>query len=63
MRLFFGLHLPAETVRSLEALVDRLRPTARIHWCPPVEPAHHHQVRRRMARRAVGRNEGGRRGG
>jgi 2'-5' RNA ligase len=35
MRLFFGLDLPAETVRSLEALVDRLRPTARIHWSPP----------------------------
>ena len=35
MRLFFGLDLPAETVRSLEALVDRLRPTARIQWSPP----------------------------
>jgi 2'-5' RNA ligase len=35
MRLFFGLDLPAETVRSLQALVDRLRPMARIEWCPP----------------------------
>ena len=35
MRLFFGLDLPAETVRSLESLVDRLRPTARIQWSPP----------------------------
>lgn len=35
MRLFFGLDLPAETVRSLEALMDRLRPTARIQWGSP----------------------------
>jgi 2'-5' RNA ligase len=35
MRLFFGLDLPAETVGSLEAMVDRLRPTARIQWSHP----------------------------
>jgi 2'-5' RNA ligase len=35
MRLFFGLDLPAETVRSLEALMDRLRPTAHIQWSSP----------------------------
>ncbi len=35
MRLFVGLDLPAETVRNLEALLGRLRPTARIHWSPP----------------------------
>ena len=32
MRLFFGLDLPAETIGSLAALMDRLRPTARIQW-------------------------------
>jgi 2'-5' RNA ligase len=35
MRLFTGLDLPGEVVRNLEALVARLRPTARIHWSPP----------------------------
>ena len=35
MRLFVGLDLPIETVRSLEALLARLRPAARIHWSPP----------------------------
>jgi RNA 2',3'-cyclic 3'-phosphodiesterase len=35
MRLFTGLELPGEVVRSLEGLVGRLRPTARIQWSPP----------------------------
>jgi RNA 2',3'-cyclic 3'-phosphodiesterase len=35
MRLFTGLDLPAEVVRALDALLDRLRPTARIKWSPP----------------------------
>ncbi len=35
MRLFVALDLPAETIRNLEHLVDRLRPTARISWVQP----------------------------
>jgi 2'-5' RNA ligase len=35
MRLFVGLDLPGETVRALEALLNKLRPTARISWSPP----------------------------
>jgi 2'-5' RNA ligase len=35
MRLFVALDLPAATVQSLEELLDRLRPLARIHWSPP----------------------------
>src|SRR5215831_533342 len=35
MRLFVGLDLPADIVRNLEKLLDRLRPTARISWSPP----------------------------
>jgi 2'-5' RNA ligase len=35
MRLFTGLDLPAEVVRNLEALLGRLRSTARIQWSPP----------------------------
>jgi 2'-5' RNA ligase len=35
MRLFVGLDLPPEVVRNLEALLERLRPTARIQWSPP----------------------------
>ncbi|MGD0499021.1 MAG: RNA 2',3'-cyclic phosphodiesterase [Bryobacteraceae bacterium] len=35
MRLFVGLDLPENTIRNLEALLERLRPTARIHWSPP----------------------------
>ncbi|HUP02968.1 MAG TPA: RNA 2',3'-cyclic phosphodiesterase [Bryobacteraceae bacterium] len=35
MRLFAALDLPAATVRTLEDLLGRLRPTARIHWSPP----------------------------
>ena len=34
MRLFIGLDLPAEVVRSLEELSGQLRPTARISWSP-----------------------------
>ena len=35
MRLFTGLDLPAEVVSNLEALLGRLRPTARVQWSPP----------------------------
>lgn len=35
MRLFTGLDLPAEVVSALEALVEQLRPAARIKWSPP----------------------------
>lgn len=35
MRLFTGFDLPAEVVRALEDLLDRLRPAARIKWSPP----------------------------
>jgi 2'-5' RNA ligase len=35
MRLFIGLDLPSEVVRNLEALLERLRPQARIQWSPP----------------------------
>jgi 2'-5' RNA ligase len=35
MRLFTGLDLPGEIVGNLEALLERLSPTARIHWSPP----------------------------
>ena len=35
MRLFVGLDLPPGIVRNLEALLDRLRPAARLRWSPP----------------------------
>ncbi len=35
MRLFVGLDLPGEIVGSLERLLERLRPTARIGWTSP----------------------------
>jgi len=35
MRLFTGLDLPLEVIRALDALLDKLRPTARIKWSPP----------------------------
>lgn len=35
MRLFTGLDLPPELVGTLYALLDRLRPAARIKWIPP----------------------------
>jgi 2'-5' RNA ligase len=35
MRLFAGLDLPAATLHSLEELLDRLRPVARIRWSLP----------------------------
>ena len=35
MRLFTGLDLPAEVVHNLQRLLERLRPTARIHWSLP----------------------------
>lgn len=34
MRLFTGLDLPPDVIRSLDALIARLRPTARIGWSP-----------------------------
>jgi len=34
MRLFTALDLPADVVRNLETLLDRLRPKARINWSP-----------------------------
>jgi RNA 2',3'-cyclic 3'-phosphodiesterase len=36
MRLFTAIDLPAEVVRNLESLLDRLRPAARARWSPPV---------------------------
>jgi 2'-5' RNA ligase len=35
MRLFTALDLPPEVTGSLEELLRRLRPTARINWSPP----------------------------
>jgi len=35
MRLFTGLDLPPEVVRALDALLDQLRPAARLKWSPP----------------------------
>jgi 2'-5' RNA ligase len=35
MRLFTGLDLPPEIIRTLEALLDQLRPAARLKWSPP----------------------------
>lgn len=35
MRLFTGLDLPAEVVRNLEQLLQKLRPSAPIQWSPP----------------------------
>ena len=35
MRLFTGLDLPVEVAGTLEDLLERLRPTARIQWSPP----------------------------
>jgi 2'-5' RNA ligase len=35
MRLFTGLDLPAGVVESLEELLRRLKPAARIQWSPP----------------------------
>lgn len=35
MRLFIGLDLSPEVVRALEALLDRLRPAARLKWSLP----------------------------
>ncbi len=34
MRLFTGLDLPDDVLRNLHQLLERLRPTARIHWSP-----------------------------
>src|SRR5947209_11546856 len=35
MRLFTAIDLPDGVLANLAALVDRLRPAARIHWSPP----------------------------
>jgi 2'-5' RNA ligase len=35
MRLFTGLELSPEVVHALDALLDQLRPAARIKWVPP----------------------------
>jgi RNA 2',3'-cyclic 3'-phosphodiesterase len=35
MRLFTALDLPADVVANLQQLLEKLRPTARIHWSPP----------------------------
>ena len=35
MRLFTALDLPPEVIGSLEALLDRLRPAARLKWSAP----------------------------
>ena len=35
MRLFTALDLPPDILGNLEALLDRLRPTAHIRWSPP----------------------------
>ena len=35
MRVFTGLDLSGEVVHALEALLERLRPAARIKWSPP----------------------------
>jgi RNA 2',3'-cyclic 3'-phosphodiesterase len=35
VRLFTAIDLPPEVVRNLEKLLDKLRPTAHIHWSPP----------------------------
>jgi 2'-5' RNA ligase len=35
MRLFTGFDLPESVVANLDALISRLRPTARIKWSPP----------------------------
>lgn len=35
MRLFTAIDLPDEILQKLESLLNKLRPTARIHWSPP----------------------------
>lgn len=35
MRLFVAIDLPPDVLHNVEALLDRLRPTARISWSPP----------------------------
>ena len=49
MRLFTAIDLPDDVLGNLVALLERLKPAARIKWSPPCEPAHHHQVHRRVA--------------
>ena len=35
MRLFTAIDMPGDILRNLEALLDRLKPTARLKWSPP----------------------------
>jgi 2'-5' RNA ligase len=35
MRLFTGIELPSEIITTLEDLLERLKPSARINWSPP----------------------------
>ena len=35
MRLFTAIDLPADVIENLDALLTRLKPSARIHWSPP----------------------------
>src|SRR5213080_2731746 len=35
MRLFIAVDLPYDVLENLVALIDRLKPTARIKWSPP----------------------------
>jgi RNA 2',3'-cyclic 3'-phosphodiesterase len=35
MRLFTAIDLPPNVIRHLDALLETLRPTARVHWSPP----------------------------
>ena len=35
MRLFIGIDLTPEVIRSLEELLQRLKPAAQINWSPP----------------------------
>ena len=35
MRLFTAIDIPPDVLHNVEALLDRLRPTARIKWSPP----------------------------
>ena len=35
MRLFTGIDLPVDVIRSLSRLVEELRPRAKIRWSPP----------------------------
>ena len=59
MRLFTAIDLPAEMLEKLRAFLARLRPLAKLRWTRGGEPAHHHEIHRRMAGGADGGDEGG----